>query len=173
MSRTFIATILAAAIAVTGFSAAPARAADGEDIAKALAGIAAIAIIGKAIKDSRDKDDDDKRVSRDRHHDNDRWDRGRHDRDDRWNRDRRRGHDRDRDRGHRRDARALPGACFQRFDTNRGTVRAFGRYCLSRNYRHARSLPNHCEMNVRTRRGTVRAYEPSCLRRQGYSIARG
>ena len=45
--RKFIALVLGLSIAVTGFSAAPARA--DEDVAKVLAGLAALAILGVAI----------------------------------------------------------------------------------------------------------------------------
>ena len=52
--RSFIALIsaLSLAVAITGASAAPARA--GDDTARVLAGIAALAIIGAAIEESRD-----------------------------------------------------------------------------------------------------------------------
>ncbi|RKF13887.1 hypothetical protein D6850_11890 [Roseovarius spongiae] len=50
MSRSFIALIMAASLAVTGLTAAPAQAGD-KDIARALAAIAGIAIIGAAIND--------------------------------------------------------------------------------------------------------------------------
>ncbi|QIE46357.1 hypothetical protein G5B38_12940 [Pseudohalocynthiibacter aestuariivivens] len=51
MSGKFISLILAASLAVTGMTAAPARA-DDKDIARALAAIAGIAIIGAAIHDN-------------------------------------------------------------------------------------------------------------------------
>jgi len=51
LHRHFIATILAASLAVTGFTAAPARA--DNDAAKIIAGVAALAIIGAAVADSR------------------------------------------------------------------------------------------------------------------------
>ena len=57
--RKFIATILAASIAITGFTAAPARA-DSDDYVKVIAGIAALAVIGSVIADK----DDDHKVSR-------------------------------------------------------------------------------------------------------------
>jgi len=50
MSGKFIALIVAASIAVTGFTAAPAKAGD-RDVARALAAIAGIAIIGVAINE--------------------------------------------------------------------------------------------------------------------------
>lgn len=49
MSRTFISAIVAASIAITGFSAAPARADD--DVARALAGLTTLFILGKIISD--------------------------------------------------------------------------------------------------------------------------
>jgi hypothetical protein len=59
MSRKFIATILAASIAITSFTVAPARAASDDDVAKFLFGIATLAIIGKAISNNdRDRDHD-------------------------------------------------------------------------------------------------------------------
>lgn len=48
--RKFIATVLAAAVAVTGLTAAPARA--DNDAAKVIAGVAALAIIGAAVAEA-------------------------------------------------------------------------------------------------------------------------
>ncbi|WP_138935671.1 hypothetical protein [Roseovarius arcticus] len=52
MSGKFISFIVAASIAVTGMTAAPAQASD-RDLARALAAIAGVAIIGAAVHDSR------------------------------------------------------------------------------------------------------------------------
>lgn len=54
LHRTFIATILAASLAVTSFTAAPARA--DNDAAKIIAGVAALALIGAAVADARQND---------------------------------------------------------------------------------------------------------------------
>ncbi|MDP5334105.1 MAG: hypothetical protein NWR54_03850, partial [Paracoccaceae bacterium] len=56
MARKFIASVLTAAIVITGFNAAPARA-DGRELAQAIAGIAAVAIIANALNDKRKKDE--------------------------------------------------------------------------------------------------------------------
>src|SRR6056297_1962117 len=48
--RKFIATVLGAAVAVTGLTAAPARA--DNDAAKVIAGVAALAIIGAAVAEA-------------------------------------------------------------------------------------------------------------------------
>jgi hypothetical protein len=52
MTKTFIAGLVAASLALTGITATPARA-DNEQLRNALIGIAALAIIGSAIKNSR------------------------------------------------------------------------------------------------------------------------
>lgn len=54
MSRKFIATIVAGAIAITGFTAAQAEAGN-RDLARFLAGATALVIIGKAISDNNDR----------------------------------------------------------------------------------------------------------------------
>lgn len=50
LHRQFIAAVLATAVAVTGLTAAPARA--DNDAAKVIAGVAALAIIGAAVADA-------------------------------------------------------------------------------------------------------------------------
>jgi len=55
MHRRFIAIIVSAAVAVTSMTAQPVRAGD-DDIAKWIAGIATIAIIGAAINEKQKKD---------------------------------------------------------------------------------------------------------------------
>lgn len=59
MSRKFIASVLAAALTITSISAAPARAASDEDIAKFLFGATALVILGKALSDNNDRRDRD------------------------------------------------------------------------------------------------------------------
>ncbi|MFX0541636.1 hypothetical protein ACEWPM_007875 [Roseovarius sp. S4756] len=52
MSRKFVSMIIAASIAVTGLTAAPAQAGD-RDLARALAAIAGVAIVGAVIHDAQ------------------------------------------------------------------------------------------------------------------------
>lgn len=163
MSRKFIAAVLAVSTAIAGFSAAPARAASEDDIAKLLAGAATIFIIGKAIENSRDKDRKDKThkkktvkkhythpnvidhrpipkvVPRHRHQ----FDR----------------------------YTALPRKCVRRIEGGHVKRVVMGR-CLERNYNSARALPRACRMKVATQRGTRRAYALPCLRHRGYTLAR-
>ncbi len=160
MSRKFIATILAASIAVTGFSVAPARA-DSDDLVKFLAGATALVIIGKAIEDN--KDDRRKKYERDNR---------RHKHDDNVSRRR----DRDYDarplprRVHRK---VLPSDCLRRVRTWNGNRRTFlGNRCLKNEYRHYSSLPERCFRKIETERGKIRrGYGVKCLRKRGYSLA--
>ncbi len=166
MSRKFIATILAAALTITSFTAAPARA-DTKDVAKALAGIAALAIIADAVKDNdRDRRDRDyKYKSRDREHDYT-W--GGRDRHDRYRYDDLRPRPLpDRVRG-----RNLPGQCMVRITGRNIDARAFDERCLARNRVHVNRLPNDCVLRVRGGHPSQTYYAAPCLRAHGYRMAR-
>ena len=147
MHRKFIAIVIAATVAVTTLaaSAAPARA-GGDDLAKILAGVAAVAIIGKVVKDQRDEK---REVSR------------------------RRPHVEPRPLPRRVQRRSLPRRCFRAVETRYGTARMFGKRCLQRHYRHVDSLPRACAQRIWTPNGVRRGFEPSCLRQHGYRMARG
>jgi len=148
MHRKFIALIITATIAITGFSAAPARA-DADDLAKALAGIAALAIIGKASHDRRDRDEVNKRQHVHRDHKL-----------------------KPRPLPKRAARNALPAQCLRQAESDRGQIRVFGARCLERNYRFANQLPRGCTERVWTQRGWRWAYGARCLRRQGFEVAR-
>ncbi|MEX0338233.1 MAG: hypothetical protein AB3N11_04250 [Arenibacterium sp.] len=152
MHRKFIALIVSSAIGVTAL-AAPARAADAEDIAGALFGIAALALIGKALSD-RDKD---KVVVTQPSHPShtkpvrplkprplppavSRFD--------------------------------LPAHCLRDFQVNRDRVRLLGAGCLRRHYRHVNSLPYACQFQFNHYNRSYTTYEPLCLRERGYRITR-
>ncbi|SDO07261.1 hypothetical protein SAMN05216196_103263 [Lutimaribacter pacificus] len=155
MSRKFIATILAGALAVTGLTAAPARA-DGNDVAKALAGIAAVAIIAKALDD--DRKDKARRHAPARAHS--------------VRPDRHRGHVAPRPLPHRVARKQLPGHCMVRVQTRHGVQNAFGQNCLQRSSRHATRLPRACAMPTRGRGHNRTFYDAGCLRSYGYSMSR-
>ena len=57
MTRKFIATVAAAAICITAVGNAPARA--DEDVLRALAAIAGVAIVAKVINDRKDRKRDE------------------------------------------------------------------------------------------------------------------
>jgi len=154
--RTFIAAILSAALALTGLTANPARA-DSDDIAKWIAGAAALAIIGSAIA-NRDDDDRRRAVTRNRgfHHD---YDRGRY----------HRKHDR-RFKHSNRNQRLLPLRCHVREFSRHGRIGGFDRRCLHRNYGHFNALPHQCAVRVGGRSRVI--YRDRCLHRHGYRVSR-
>lgn len=156
MSRKFIATILAASIAVSGLSAAPA-AAGNDNLEKFLIGAGTLLIIGTALEHqkkhgtvSRHKSQPDYAHGYGHHHKKKKKYRKKH-------------------------RKALPGYCLRRVDTRHGTVRMFGKRCLRNNYDYAHRLPERCKIKVRTWRHGHKVkrvgYKPRCLRDYGYYVA--
>lgn len=175
MHRKFITLIVASAMAVTGLSAAPARA-DAEDAAKVIAGVAALAILGAAIADAKDDKD---RVTRNRdhlRHDNrhrgTKWNNQHRGNKNQWD-NRHRGNKHTRPLPKRVQRKLLPDACrIEARAWNGQRLRGFGRHCLKRNYGYANSLPRSCESHVRGRHGKLRTmYRGRCLYRHGYQEA--
>lgn len=177
MSRKFIAAVLAVSTTLAAFSAAPARAASDEDVARFLGSAAALFIIGKAIESARD---DDKKKSSVVHYDRNR--------NTYYSAPKRQFHEPYRKpvirhqkqtpkvvprtgRKHPNRLIALPQHCVRRIDG--GNVRrvVMGR-CLKRSSNKSYDLPRSCRMKVNTRRGERRAYSLPCLRNRGYTIAR-
>lgn len=162
MYRKFIATIAATSITITALSALPARA-DQEDVARALAALVGIAIIGKIISDSKDDDvvtrrypsypDPVYRPHRPR----------RVDPAPIYPRPLPR-------RVHRRE---LPQHCFRSYDTPQGRFHMFGRKCLRKNYHFVNSLPQQCAQRIRTYHGIRNGFSARCLRRAGYRLRHG
>ena len=149
MHRYFIAAIVTLTVIITGAFAAPARA-NSDDLAKALAGIAALAIIGKVIHD-RNKED---RVTRNFNTYQPQV-------------------IRPKPLPNRVVRKTLPAQCIRQVDTRHGkTRRVLGARCLERNYRFANRLPRSCARQIETQRGWRWAYGARCLRNNGYQIAR-
>ena len=153
MHRKFIATIAAAALAVTGFSA-PARA-DANDAAKIIAGIAALALIAKAIDDRNDR-----KAARQQHY---------------THRPQPQHHHqpglKPRPLPHQAARPGLPDHCLFTANTAHGPARVFGARCLQRNYVQANTLPQACAQQAWTDRGQRWVYNAACLRNQGYRLA--
>lgn len=179
MYRKFIATITAAAIALTAIGAVPARAGEN-DTARVVAAILGLAVVGKIIHDKK-KDRDANRhepapvqqvhKQHPPRYDSPRYDPPRYD-PPRY----------DQQYGHKPQARPLPervnrkllpGQCLRSLETRHGKVRMFGNRCLQRNYSFAHRLPQHCNFSFKTRDGYRRGYEARCLRDAGYRLARG
>ena len=158
MHRKFIALVISAAVSVTALSA-PARAADAEDIAGALFGIAALALIGKAISDHNKDDVVVAQPTLQTHHSHN---------------------------THKKHVRPLkprplppsvsrfdvPAHCLRDVNVNRRHVRLLGEGCLRRHYRHVNSLPRACQFQFIDRNRSYSTYEPYCLRQRGYRITR-
>jgi len=162
----FIATaILGLALATT--TAAPVRA-DGDDLAKAILGIAAVAIIAKSIDDRKDRRREEQAtVGASRLGSIDRPYAGRelHGTVNRYDR-----HGPKAGRGYKR--AELPQRCLRTVDTGRRDRLVYGARCLDRNYRFASKLPDRCELAVRTPRGIRTVYGARCLKRDGWIVAR-
>ena len=163
MSRKFIAAIVGAAITVTAVGTVPARA--NEDVLRALAVIAGIAVVGKVASDRLSRDDRKNRiVSKNRFDDSYFYDYSRD------NRVIRRVEPRPLPRDVRR--RLLPGECLRSWKTRYNRARVFDEKCLRKNYAYTKSLPRACEVKVRAKNKKRRGYDVRCLRRNGYQLAR-
>lgn len=160
MSRKFIAAVLAVATTIATLSAAPAKAASEEDIARLLAGAATVFIIGKAIQTARDRDRDDNKDAITRHRPKPQITRSQ-------------SYPKVMPRGQvsGRHKAALPERCVRQIKGGRVNRVVMGR-CLERNNVRLRALPRACGMTVQTRRGRAPAYALPCLRHKGYSLAR-
>ena len=171
MARKFIASVLVAAVAITGLSVAPARA-DIRDLAQAAAGIAAVAIIANQINKSRDRGKESLSSRshsgqfgspqyKQPHYTNPKQGFGS------------KNVIQPRPLPDRVARRALPSACVMTLADQRGRpVSVLGERCLQSNYRDARNLPRSCSVDVRAQRNWSRAYDATCLQRAGYTIAR-
>ena len=169
-----LATFAAAALAATSISLAPTpAAADAEDVAKIIAGLAVAGIIAKAIDDRKDR----KRAATateysrfgsryDNYYDGRRTIDGTirpyHQDDYKRGPKSKRGYKK----------HALPKRCLLTVDTGRGSRLAYGARCLDRRYKFASKLPRRCETVVRTPRGFRTVFGARCLRRDGWQVAR-
>lgn len=164
------------AAAGIAFAPGPAAAADGDDIAKIIAGIAVAGIIAKTIDDRNDR-----KKSRAAAAEFPRFGRGDDSyRDDRFHDGRRviegtiRPYREDQKKGPKANRGykklALPERCLVTVDTARGSRLAYGSRCLERRYKFASKLPASCETVVRTPRGFRTVYGARCLRRDGWRV---
>lgn len=145
ISGKFIAAVLATSIAVTSFSAAPARA-DSDDAAKIAFGLATLFILGKALSD-----DDKNTVHRHRHY---------------------KPHPKPHKPYKTRNRHHLPAKCHFVHNTRSGKVAMVNRKCLIRHYNYNASLPQVCRTQANTPKGFRSGYNPRCLRNKGYRIVR-
>lgn len=156
MHRKFIAFVLSAAMAVTALTTGPVRA-DEEDIAKWIAGAAALAIIGAAIADAnKDRKTPAYNYNQGYGHNN-------------------YGHDPKYGSSHSNypKHKTLPRQCRVQSVRHGQPVRGFSARCLKRKHVDLRTMPRDCAVRVwdsaTSRRDVV--FQGQCLRRYGYQVA--
>ena len=151
--RTLITPVVIGAVAVAGASATQARA-DGEDIAKALLALGAIAVIANQIDKNKSSASAGTTVST--RHSNDRVVTLPN----------------TRPQVHRDKHRlryALPVNCLRTYNAARGERQLFSGRCLSRVDHKLAKLPRDCAYTVRGNRGVIgKAYGPRCMARHGF-----
>ncbi|MES0828015.1 hypothetical protein [Ruegeria sp. SCP11] len=161
MHKKFIALIVASAVAITGISASQARAADVEDI---LGGLAAIALLGVAVKHF----DDERKKNTVTHNYNHIY-----------KAPQKHVHKKPKQRPHHvrplpeRVARYnLPQRCLRKHKGYSPKQRLLGKTCLSKHYKYSKSLPEQCKVRFWDGEKVKRAYHPGCLRQQGYRVSK-
>ncbi|WP_170763434.1 hypothetical protein [Ruegeria lacuscaerulensis] len=160
MHKKFIALIVASAVAITGISASKARAADTGDI---IGGLAAIALIGAAVKHFSDQNKKNT-VTRNHNHV--------------YKAPRKPVYAKPKDRPHyvrplpERVARyTLPQRCLRTYKAYSHNRPLLGTRCLSKYYKYSNSLPYQCKVGFWNGKEVKRAYEPACLRQKGYRVS--
>lgn len=159
MHRKYIALIFATALAITSFDTRTAHAASDDDIARWIAGIAALAIIGAAVSDRNDNRSNRKVTHGSRHSNAKSHNWARHG-------------NVTRHKQTKRNRYALPAKCRVAGNLQGHTVRGFSARCLQRNNVNVQALPRHCALRYRDRNKPVTVFTGRCLRQQGYTVAR-
>ena len=160
MFKPLIAGITAISLTLATTTPLHAQGMDRDDVGKLLFGLAAIAVIGKAIEQNRERDRDRDRNRSTQVHQTPQS--GGINRNNSWS---------DLNREHQttnNGRRALPHACLRTVETRFGNQRLFGQRCLERNYCHVNRLPERCAVRVYTNDGPRRGFDPLCLREQGF-----
>jgi len=163
MTKTFFAALLAGALALTSVTATPASA-GGNDLAKAIVGIAAFGLIVSAIDQANRREQaakaqpvHTKKYPRyDNRRDSNRWDR-----DNNWRKDRR-GY------GHRRFV--IPSRCVKSYLTENGRRAGVSERCVEKRAPRV-SLPRECRRTLWTDRGRLDVFGRRCLSNRGYSFS--
>ncbi|SLN28372.1 hypothetical protein ROA7450_01162 [Roseovarius albus] len=163
--RGFIGMILAAAIAVTGASATPARAAE-DDVAKVVVGAAALAILGAAIISARDDDDDAPQHVTNNHNIYNSYGDGYNSQ---WSKPKKK-HKKKHSSYQPVKRPKLPEACRIYRDTKNGRRFGYNGRCLKRNYSAFDHLPRHCAKKVEGYRGKI--WRENCLSQHGFQRAK-
>jgi len=153
MTKRFIATALAASMALTSLSATPVRADSGE-IGRLLLGAGALLIIGSAISNNNNRQRDrDPVVTTRRNYEQPYRVKPRHE-------------------PHRVKPRrkVVPSECLRVNRRDDGPRRFFGQRCLQNNMRYVDRLPGYCLRTIRGKHGRRNVYAARCLRRDGWTF---
>jgi len=171
MHRKFIAFVLSAALITTGLTTSPAHA--GDDTEKWIAGAAALAIIGIAIADQKNR----KKQTYEQYYGTNN------------------GHGHAGNQGHNSWSngqghagnhtvitpkpyhnahKALPKQCIVKEELHGKKFHGFSRHCLKRNHVNVKAMPRDCAVKIRNPHTGQRkvVFGGRCLKQRGYSIAR-
>ncbi|SDG51340.1 hypothetical protein [Alloyangia pacifica] len=170
MSRKFIAGVLAASLVVTGFSAAPSRAAEARDVAKVIGGAALVYMIGKAVSEARaeDRERDKKKEAQKKAQQEAQW---------RAENsapylprpyvfDNRAGQVAKSSQAQPRGV--LPGTCLREVRGERGAI--MQRSCLRSAAVRTDALPDRCSKKIRIGKDKERVFSAQCLEKAGWRI---
>lgn len=141
----------------------PAAAADREDIAKVIAGLALLGIVAHAANEREDR----KQVTATRSAGPNGIVRG-----DGVIRGEIRRHGNRNNQYHGVRRAALPDRCVRILSTARGDRAVYGARCLRQDYIYANQLPSSCKLQVRTNNRIRHVYGARCLRRDGWRVLR-
>jgi len=146
MPNRFIATVLAAAVALTTLASAPARAADNGEIARFVFGAGALLMLGTALSNNNKNRHVNRRYVEPTYNDQPR----RH------------------DNVRPRRLMVVPSACLRVNRAGQGPRRFFGRRCLRNNMQNFSALPRQCKRQIWTNRGNRIVFGARCLRNNGW-----
>lgn len=156
MTKKFMATVLAASIAMSAISAVPAMAKPSNGV-RVLQGLAALYIISRVVKDNKTHRQPEATSRGRNRHTTQTPSRSRN----HW----------DKPARPQRHSLNLPNRCLKTFYTRQGETRAYGAHCVNKQAPRL-SLPQQCKRRISTDRGRRNVYGPNCLRQHGYHVAR-
>ena len=159
MTRKLIATIAAAAIALSGLTATPAAALDDREVIKLLLGAAAVGVLVNELNKKNKKEIAAENAYRNNNvyrYDDDRYDRYRND---------------DNHRSSRANHnRVIPSNCLFDIRTRNGNRAVVGERCVE-NSNFRGNLPKACKFEMRRDGRKQTVYGANCLRDRGIRIA--
>jgi hypothetical protein len=145
---------LAASLAATSFTAAPAAAADRGEIARFVVGAGALLLLGNALShNDRNRSYNDHNYNTYNNHN---YNHGHVNR--RYNDP----------VPHVSRRMVAPASCVQHNRWGRGPSQILFRHCLTENMRHTNRLPGQCAYTIQTREGGRTVYSAPCMRRNGW-----